>query len=1041
MRERGGFEMRIEKANVLDVTQNEGLEIKGAVSTGETAPKKNKEAVWKNKDNVKATYENPKAEAGATMQDVMAQASAMDAKLMKNEMLVSGNSVTLTDSESMKKEGFSLCSTDAKTVVTITDKIKMQLAKAGVDVSCMGDGLSEEKIAEITGSVALAVQIEGSLEQAGLPTSEDNLTDSAEAVKQAESLGELSDGAMKYLLDKQLPPTIENLYKAEYSASTSYPQNSNANIDYTALAGQIDEVIKKAGLTVNSSTEELSHLMIQNDIAFTPENLNYFNDLRNLELPVSREDVLAAITDAIAEGNRPKDALLLPGYSLQEKAEEAVAVINHATEKDLDYIVSNGLELTIANLKEASLENGNHNASETDVTSAEVAVSDKELALVKARRQLEETRLIMTKEANYALLKRGVSIDTKPLEALVEELKNVENDYYKALLEQGNIDANEENVKLFANTVNTVSELKTMPAYTLGIPKADLSTLAGLHNEGAALQKAMEKAGTSYETLMTAPRKDLGDSIQKAFRNVDAILEDLALPTSAENERAVRILAYNNLEINNESIAKMKAADATVQRVFENMSPAIVREMVRKGVNPLDMDLEELNQTAEELKTELDPNDSERFSEYLWKLEQNNEISEEERDAYIGIYRLLRQVEKSDGAVIGALVSQGADLTMRNLMMGVRSKKHSNMDVSVDDSFGAERQIKREEKSITDQIESAYQTNCAKSALDLLSPERLRTAVNETGWENLTPEELLAKMQEVQEPKEETERYIKAERQDVETAMMASEEVYQFLLDYDVSNTVYNVLAAQEFLNNRNGAFRRLFAKNPGETRDTDLEAAKDAMIEKYGEAIKTPEAMKEAQEELEKTAERVMDTMLVDHANVTSLQLKEMKLMHTQIELGSKIMAKEESYVVPILIQNEITSVHLRVVRDEAEKGLVNITFDTDSLGKVAAQIKASSLGVTGYVAANREETRALFAANEDVISEAVTQKVPTLKESGVTETNLSFVFSESLDLNTFERKEQTKQEGAKELSKVQTATLYDMARNFIEVVKNLEK
>ena len=172
--------MRIEKANVLDVTQKEGLEMKGAVSTGETAPKNNKEIVWKNKNNIQATYENPKAEAAGTMQDVMAQASVMDATLMKNEMLVTGNSVTLSQSDAMREDGFSLCSTDAKTIVTVTDKIKMQLAKAGVDVSCMGDGLSEEKIAEITGNVAVAVQIEGTLEQAGLPTTEENMEESIE---------------------------------------------------------------------------------------------------------------------------------------------------------------------------------------------------------------------------------------------------------------------------------------------------------------------------------------------------------------------------------------------------------------------------------------------------------------------------------------------------------------------------------------------------------------------------------------------------------------------------------------------------------------------------------------------------------------------------------------------------------------------------------------------------------------------------------------------------------------------------------------------
>ncbi len=42
--------------------------------------------------------------------------------------------------------------------------------------------------------------------------------------------------------------------------------------------------------------------------------------------------------------------------------------------------------------------------------------------------------------------------------------------------------------------------------------------------------------------MMTAPRKDMGDSIQKAFRNVDDILEDLGLETNDSNRRAVRIL-------------------------------------------------------------------------------------------------------------------------------------------------------------------------------------------------------------------------------------------------------------------------------------------------------------------------------------------------------------------------------------------------------------------------------------------------------------------------------------------------------------------
>ena len=65
---------------------------------------------------------------------------------------------------------------------------------------------------------------------------------------------------------------------------------------------------------------------------------------------------------------------------------------------------------------------------------------------------------------------------------------------------------------------------------------------------------------------------------------------------------------------------------------------------------------------------ELGGDDTERFSQFLWKLERNKEISEEERRSFIGVYRLLHQVEKSDGAAIGAVLNQGADLTLKNLL-------------------------------------------------------------------------------------------------------------------------------------------------------------------------------------------------------------------------------------------------------------------------------------------------------------------------------------------------------------------------------------
>ena len=91
----------------------------------------------------------------------------------------------------------------------------------------------------------------------------------------------------------------------------------------------------------------------------------------------------------------------------------------------------------------------------------------------------------------------------------------------------------------------------------------------------------------------------------------------------------------------------------------------------------------------------------EKFSKYLWKLEQHQEITSQERDSYIGIYRLLNQIDKTDGAVIGALVNQGAELSMKNLLTAVRTNRNSGINVTVDENFGGVDAVQGQELSIS----------------------------------------------------------------------------------------------------------------------------------------------------------------------------------------------------------------------------------------------------------------------------------------------------------------------------------------------------
>lgn len=342
--------------------------------------------------------------------------------------------------------------------------------------------------------------------------------------------------------------------------------------------------------------------------------------MQQLQLPLGEEEIVAVSAEAISDGIRPQD-VVLSGNDFKNQAQDALDVITNVTDEELAYVVNSGEPLTIENLKKAADEIKNKDTKVSAATD-KTAYTKSGLDLLTARRQLEETRLKMTSEANLSLLKKGISIDTMELSQLVEELKTQENEYYSRLLSGDGIAPKEADVALFRNVMDTSEALKAMPAYALGIHPVDETTLQSLYEDGAALKDTFEKAGERYETMMTAPRQDMGDSISKAFRNVDDILNDLGVEATEENRRAVRILGYNGIEITEDSIIQMKAADEEVQRMFKNMTPAVVTQLIKQGINPLEMKISDLNRVAEQVRSEVGKDDNQKFSEYLYKLEK-----------------------------------------------------------------------------------------------------------------------------------------------------------------------------------------------------------------------------------------------------------------------------------------------------------------------------------------------------------------------------------------------------------------------------------
>ena len=198
------------------------------------------------------------------------------------------------------------------------------------------------------------------------------------------------------------------------------------------------------------------------------------------------------------------------------------------------------------------------------------------------------------------------SVDTTALSQLVEALKAAENNIRSILFQGEDAAQNEQRALIYEETISRTKELAGMPAAVLGklLSKIPQSTLLHIHEAGKELENQLNgqngnqnagsgnggqnqsqqgRASAAYETLMTEPRKDLGDKISKAFRNIDEILTDLGIETSESNRRAVRILGYNRMDITEENINAVKAADSQVTGVISRMTPAATLQMIQIG--------------------------------------------------------------------------------------------------------------------------------------------------------------------------------------------------------------------------------------------------------------------------------------------------------------------------------------------------------------------------------------------------------------------------------------------------------------------------
>ncbi|SFB09418.1 hypothetical protein SAMN05216249_10915 [Acetitomaculum ruminis DSM 5522] len=1012
--------------------------------------------------------------------------SKEDIALVKKQLEYITKNMTGNDAKIIQGEGFNLEDTDVEGIITVVEKIKIALAK-GKDFQMFGSEVSATDIEGAVGNTSLASSLSDKLSTMDIPVNDINIYESKQALETAGDLMTPGEGSIKYILENDLEPTINNLYVAEHSGSSEENTKHLSKKEWQQLEEQVVGILKSQGFEISDENLSISKWMIENDIELTGKNIEKYKAITNITFPVDEETVINSIANAIMLGKNPTDALLTGDEkNLYEKSIEYVEVLENASDIDLATLVYETKELTISNLRQAAnknreidIENIKYDNTLLEIKSIVTKASETEVLedsenfdfegnkekknlymYISYRARLEQTRLIMTSHSFVRMMKMGIDVELEPLESLVTQLGKEKQKIYELLFLTEGLEANDENIKSYNEILDVVSETKNLPDTVLGVENVwnKSVNIKTVYYEGQiVLQEFNERQDNSYETLsksnkaldryeesMTDVRKDLGDNIQKAFRNVDAILESMNLETSMQNRQATRILAYNSISITKENIETVKVQLLKVNNVLEGLTPSNVMKLIKDKINPLEMDMDELKETLSKIDNSDGQKDSQKYSEFLWKLENNNEITFEQRESYVGLYRILNVIEKSDGAFLGALMNQNAEITLKNLMTASRNMRDSGMDYSIDDNFfGIE--FTGINNEITSQAMTAFSDNSnkdnknsdeynkeqAKSILNKISPEKLASFEKVSDIESAGLDELEDYLYtcENEEAVIEEENKIFNEKARMFSEFSTSEsQVLALLKDCNIPLTAYNILAAGNMLNKRNTWFNQVL-----ESANDDIEVAdlKEQVLEKFAESVKSPKEMAQALNELADKAENVLKAMTYwgdtyDNVNAVRMMQQQLFLM--------KQLAKEENYCVPVMVGNKLTGINLKIIRgaNAEDKGKVNITFDSESIGEVAAEISIKGKIVNAFIAAKYAKSAKLLEDNGDTLKEM-------LSDNDKYMVNLVVLSSDSLEINKFMlNSDKSNKEVNTQDEEVQTKELYYAAKSFLTFVSD---
>lgn len=837
---------------------------------------------------------------------------------------------------------------DSDLVESIKEKFNVkeedvyELYKRGVDLEKLNlTDVSYKSQAKGYGSTS-----ENEKEQAKEKDERENAT----LEKKLEVIKQENDSMYLASVASNMAITINSLYENSFKGDFKQSKNQYSEKD-------ICDVLKMNGLEINEGNKWAANLLMVHDMGVSVQSINKIQGIKSA----------LATLEVKETGHMSGTDELMKNEQVQYEPEYVDRITDElgmVTDEHIEKLIEEGKEININELRKSIHESakealGQHETSgqekpaDQGIGLGEFDESKLAQAVDEVKRQILQITTKLTVEAAQKISAK-MPLESSSLVSVANALSEMEQEMAKEALQQVNLPITDANIEAVTKVMDVVNNIEAQFTPTVQI---EITT-----NETATLAEVQIALG-AYEENETPVERRFGESIKTVEGQIKGLLERQGLEASPTNIEAAKALITNQMEVTEENLKSIQDIVIKLNTFLEEMTPIEAAAMIKEGVDPYNASVNQIlswmsDHKVEGLKTSV--------AEAIVSLEAKGQITPEQKEGMIGLYRILQSVSTQKEEVMGYLYRNQLPMTIENLQIATRYAKGKNrIEATINDDFGELEKAVNERPTAKQMIESST-TAANKTQETIRILENMQLPITE---ENV---DRVSKMSALLYPyiKEQFKKNVgkfeglstlpESFLEKLQVVQNASPEMVESMLQQNIPLTLSNIYWMDKM------------SHNP----------------EIYGELLNDKGMLKEGLpkdlDELEETLQKIEEEAKNQKEEATLIgdltQYKGYKQLEEAVHFQRERIENEGLYQIPFMINGERRMVNLYVQPDDTSHGIMDeahlkavISYETKHLGTVKAYVEMRGENLGYRIEAEKPENHEALKAHAKTLLEGL--------------------------------------------------------------------